>query len=390
MKRLLVYTENYARGGGNRYLIDFTNSASSFEGTLTIASNPGGIYQEDIARLKRPAHCIELPVTTRGWLYNVIHTRWLRRLALPVYLLVFPVLALRNIWLLDSLLRSVKPDLVICCNGGYPGGSSVLLMTWLAGRRKLPCVLSIVSTPRQGASNWLSRFIDRSIWQSVDCVTVNAVAVRDALVHERGLPIAKACVLYNCLEDRAPLPRKDGPPVFIGCISRMDFSKGVRELLDAFSRLATRDPDIRLILAGQGDASDWLAGEVSARGLTARVQLLGHWSGPVDELLSKMNIFVLPSWQEGFPYCLLEAMRAEIPIVATDVGGIPEAVEDGISAIIVPPKNSDRLVIAIEHLVKNVSFRHLLAGNARKRFLERFSDGRLDESVGKLFTRHDW
>jgi len=102
--------------------------------------------------------------------------------------------------------------------------------------------------------------------------------------------------------------------------------------------------------------------------------------------LKAFDIFVLPSVKEGFPWTILEAMVAEIPIIATKVGGVPEILEDsstgsGQAGIIVEPKNPKQLAEAIQKLIENPDLRKKFSQKAKRRVKEKFS---LDKMVNKI------
>jgi len=92
------------------------------------------------------------------------------------------------------------------------------------------------------------------------------------------------------------------------------------------------------------------------------------------EILSQSAIFVLSTFYEAFPISILEAMRTGLPVVATRVGGIPEAVSDGVNGFLVPPSRDDLMADSIERLLLNTSLRRQFGQNGREIFLERFTD----------------
>ncbi|MEK7355393.1 MAG: glycosyltransferase family 4 protein, partial [Bdellovibrionota bacterium] len=228
-------------------------------------------------------------------------------------------------------------------------------------------------TPRRrflGLYEWL---IDLVIWRAASKVVVNARCIEEALIAMRGLPRGLCAVIHNGLEDG---PVKADPvnneSVVIGCVARLETMKGTLILLDAFTKLATHHPRIHLVLAGDGEASTLVARRVGEYDLQNRVRLLGHYSGNVATLLSTFDIFAFPSLWEGLPYSILEAMRSQLPIVATRVGGIPECISDGIEGLLVEPNDKESLVTALEKLLNDPPLRRKLATQARDRFTREF------------------
>lgn len=390
MKRLLVFTENYARGGGNLYLTDFVAAVERHFDRVIIASNDGGLFHEDKARLPEKAELKEVGVQTRASLFRSIRDRRLRLSVLPFYFLLWPLLFIWNVWILSRLLNSVTPNIVICCNGGYPGGRSVLLFAWLAAKRGIPVLMTVVSAPLP-RRNPLDTIIDFFCRASVTCLVGNAHAVVDGLCTLRGMPKSRTSVVHNCLPDLVCERPKKRSNVMIGCVARMDFSKGARELLDAFESLSLRFPVVRLMLVGAGDASSWLETEVKRRALADKVCACGYQSADaVAALWREMDIFVLPSWHEGLPYSLLEAMRAALPIVATDVGGVPEVVKNEETGLLVEPRSTAALEQALARLIETPELRTRMGTNGRARYLERFGPHSMKKSVDDLFLRMQW
>lgn len=374
LSRLLVFTENYARGGGNRYMIDLVNSIEDCYDEVILTSNSNGIYPEDVHRLKRPVDPRHAIFITRALIGNFLHFIPLsvRRMILVPFALVEPFFFLGNVIAFVLLIWKVRPSYVISCNGGYPGAASLAIVV-AAKFLRVPVALSIVSMPasRRRFLRLYEKLIDKLVWQSAEVVVVNAKAIAHALHELRGMPLDRAEVIYNGLEDiPASISSKahDKGYFVIGCIARMDAWKGVLFLFDAFAYLAKRHPELRLVLAGQGDASEELFRRTQALGLQDRVQLLGHYTGDVCALLDTFDIYIFPSLWEGFPYSIVESMRSGCTIVATSVGGIPEAITDGVEGVLIKPASADAITEAIERLLSDPATCQVFARNARLKF----------------------
>jgi glycosyltransferase involved in cell wall biosynthesis len=119
--------------------------------------------------------------------------------------------------------------------------------------------------------------------------------------------------------------------------------KGLDALLEAMVQILEAVPDARLALAGEGPERDYLDAVATCNGVSDAVEWLGNLDDVIP-LLASSEVFVNPSWSESFPYSVLEAMAVGCPIVATDVGGVPEAVEDEVTGILVPAR--DRVALA--------------------------------------------
>jgi glycosyltransferase involved in cell wall biosynthesis len=121
-------------------------------------------------------------------------------------------------------------------------------------------------------------------------------------------------------------------------------------------------------------------------GVDRQINFLGDRTD-VPQLLSQSQIFVLSTHYEGFPISILEAMRAGLPIVATDVNGIYEQVESGINGWLVPHQDSMALAKALSDLIESSAIRKRMGEMSRKKFLNEFNITKMIESVHDLYDR---
>ena len=137
----------------------------------------------------------------------------------------------------------------------------------------------------------------------------------------------------------------------VAFIGRLDAVKGVPLLLEAFARVLPRHPAARLTIAGDGPARAGLEARTRDLGLTQAVTFAGYLDeAGVAGLLGRADLLALPSFAEGLPVVLMEAMASRIPVIATQVAGVPELVQDGVSGFIVPPGDVDSLTDRLERL----------------------------------------
>lgn len=171
-------------------------------------------------------------------------------------------------------------------------------------------------------------------------------------------------------------------------VGRLSSEKGHRYLIDAVSKMMRKSPrlKVQLLIAGKGPADNKLRQQVNKRGLNQSVRLVGHCP-EVSEMFSIADLFVLPSLSEGSPNALLESMAARVPIVATSVGGVPEHVSDGESAILVPPADSESLADAMTELLCNRARAARLASVAFDKARSTFSEAKYDERIFKIYDR---
>jgi glycosyltransferase involved in cell wall biosynthesis len=151
-------------------------------------------------------------------------------------------------------------------------------------------------------------------------------------------------------------------------------------------RALVRIPPARVAIAGRGDQEEPLRRLAAQLGVSERVHLLGL-RDDVDVILTAADVFVQPSLSEGLPLAVLEAMAHGVPIVASRVGGIPEAVEDGKSGFLVPPGRPDALASALDRLLAAPELRAATAVAARERAAAEFSLEHMAESHSRLYAR---
>ena len=163
-----------------------------------------------------------------------------------------------------------------------------------------------------------------------------------------------------------PRPRDDGP-LRIMITARVVAEKGFGVLFDAMALLTERGTESQLIVVGDGPARASLADRAEQLGLVDRIEWLGfqppaevlHWLGTAD-------VFCLPSFAEGLPIVLMEAMAVGVPVVGTFLGGVPELVRDGHSGRLVPAGRADLLADALEQLSRPSPERDAMAKSARQ------------------------
>ncbi len=135
-------------------------------------------------------------------------------------------------------------------------------------------------------------------------------------------------------------------------IGRLDKQKGFAYLIDAFAKLLEKGRNARLIIAGGGPLEISLQTQIAKLQRAEEIKLLG-FRKDTPELLAASDCFVLPSLWEGSPNVILEAMAAGIPIVATNIGGTAELINDGKEGILVAPANANALTEGLERLLQN-------------------------------------
>jgi len=181
----------------------------------------------------------------------------------------------------------------------------------------------------------------------------------------------------------------DGAPVVLGTVGRLDPIKNQAGLLRAFRAILDRHPEwgprLRLIIAGDGPLRGELARLARELEIEDSVWFPGA-RGDVPELMRAMDVFVLPSINEGISNTILEAMATGLPVVAGRTGGNPELVLEGVTGALCDPNDTGGLQTALENYVAQPGLRESHGRGARERVTAHFS---LEAMVGRYAALYD-
>jgi glycosyltransferase involved in cell wall biosynthesis len=223
----------------------------------------------------------------------------------------------------------------------------------------------------------LRRFLDgRLIGRHADAFVAVSTADRDRMVALEGVPADKVRVELNGYVPRTgarpPARLREelglGADVpLIGTVAILRPQKALEVLLDAFARV---DGGAHLVIAGDGSCRAQLEERAAVLGIAARTHFLGL-RDDVDGILASVDVAAMSSDFEGTPLFAFECMAAGTPLVATAVGGLPDMLEDGRSALLVPARDPAALAASLERALGDAALRSELAGAARER-LERY------------------
>ena len=245
----------------------------------------------------------------------------------------------------------------------------------------------------------MQKRVQRYACQFADCVLVNADAVRDWLIGE-GYDPSTIVVIRNGVDmsrfDQAPagdrvrqeLGIPPGAPL-VTVVSRLTRQKGIEHFLEAAAALAPRYPDARFLIVGETAPSDRpylkeLTDLAARLGVADRTIFTGL-RADVPDLLGCADVAVMPSLNEALSNVLLESMAAGAPLVATRVGGTPEALADGEAGLLIPPGDAGAIARAIARLLDDRELAGRLGRAAREVIATRFSVERMVRSTEQLY-----
>jgi colanic acid/amylovoran biosynthesis glycosyltransferase len=175
------------------------------------------------------------------------------------------------------------------------------------------------------------------------------------------------------------------------CVARLIEKKGIRYLLEAIGQISS-DSDLKLIIVGTGPEEKNLKELAASLGVEKKVQFLGDINDPdLLNLYERSSIFVLPCIisadgdRDGIPVALMEAMSMELPVISTNVSGIPELVKDGENGLLVKPKDSKDLCLAIQKLLKEPETCKRFGKEGRRTIIERFNIEKNASDLRRIF-----
>jgi glycosyltransferase involved in cell wall biosynthesis len=216
-----------------------------------------------------------------------------------------------------------------------------------------------------------------------DCI-INVSEANRRLAASSGIDKAKFSVtVHNGIRDTSYRAHAEEPAACPQIVSVGRFVKQKDQQLLVQAMMKINRP-YKLIFVGDGPTQPDVEADVARAGLQSQIVFAGD-SREVEQILSKSHIFVLASRWEGFPITILEAMRAGLPVIASDVGGVREAVVDGHTGFLARPEVVHDLQQHIDSLLQSSALRGTLGSNGRQRFLKMFTRDRMLESIRSIY-----
>lgn len=296
---------------------------------------------------------------------------------------------------LEILAFARRQQVQLVHSHGYKG--NILLGLLPYPLRRLPVVSTVHGWTSAGGWDrlrlyeWLDalslRFVDRVVF------------VSEAMRHHprlRSLPSAKVVVIANGIPVendqqengavREEIVRFAKQGFSIGAVGRLSPEKGLEHLVDAVADLAGEGRDVRLALLGEGDLRRELEQRAADRGIGDRVLFAGYVPD-ARQYLPSFDLFCMPSLTEGLPLALLEAMAAEVPIIASGVGGIPEALDQGRAGLLVAPGRVAALREAMATVLDEPQQAAARARQARQRLAAVYSSQAMAERYLQVYRQ---
>lgn len=256
-------------------------------------------------------------------------------------------------------------------------------------------VITTVHGKSYYTDRWRRRLAYRAVARYANVFVTVSDELKAFLADTLGIPPARMTTIHNGVNlgwhqpglaekaTRSELGLAPGTPV-VGAVGSLYPVKGHAYLLRALPEILEHHPDVTLLFVGKGDLRANLEAEARAAGLHEHVRFLGFRPG-VTDLLATFDIFALPSVSEGLPLSLLEAMAMAKPVVASEVGGIPEVVLPGQTGLLVSPANPRSLAEAIVFLLDNPHLAKQIGQKARDHIACHFTLERMLERYQALY-----
>jgi len=184
-------------------------------------------------------------------------------------------------------------------------------------------------------------------------------------------------------KDTAPL-RTNADEILIGTVGALRREKNIARLLRLFARLKTDHP-VRLVIVGDGPEREQLEALADSLGIGSQTRFVGEVNDP-ERIIKQLDIFTLTSDTEQMPYCLIEAMAAGLPVVATDVGDVASMLPTANQPFIAPPEAETLLTAQLQRLTERSDLRNTIGDLNRRHARERFDRRAMLERYHQLFS----
>jgi len=357
MKKILYLVTQSEFGGAQRYIIDLASNLSQKNYEITVAAGGKDLLFSKLAEKNIKYFCLK----------NLV-----REIDLWHDLLAY--------FEIKKLIKRIRPD-IIHLNSSKAGVIGALAGHRLGVKKIIYTVHGFVLNEPMSAWKkklylWAERFSGR-YKDVLICVSDfdRQVGIKYNIVPEKKLvTINNGIDKINFLE-KNEARRYLGLPqdkIIIGTIANFYLTKGLSYFIQAAAIIYKILPEIKFTIIGDGQIRTELETLIKQHGLQNNFILTGA-KPEAWKYLKAFDLYICSSVKEGFPFSIIEAMQAQLPIIATKVGGIPEIIQDNATGLLINPANQTELSEAIIKLINNKSLAEQLAGQAQLKALEKLS-----------------
>jgi glycosyltransferase involved in cell wall biosynthesis len=378
-KRIILIrnAKSYDFGGGERFPV--------FAADILQKNGYAPVIISRSSKLRSFAKGYDIP-TIKGWWWS--HQNWSGGsvLLFPIYVIWQLIL---TIWYTLIFLRLRPQAIHIQSKDDFIAAT---LAGRLVGARIVWTDHADLKHVWRNLTTWYKNPVGKLVYicahfaHAISLVSQSEYTLITAHLPRRSRVTKQMQVIYNGVLDTAKY-FTDTPPseLFTYCVaSRLVTDKGIKEVIDAYKTIAPRIPNSQLVLLGDGPEAKIfqnLAADMPG------IKFLGHQSNPL-EIMAQADVFVHPTYHEGFSVALVEASMLSLPIIATSVGGNVEIIENNITGLLVRPRNTGDLAQAMLNLSTNKTLRMEISKAARQQYIDRFQfDHIVNESFVPLYER---
>ena len=292
-----------------------------------------------------------------------------------------------------ALARIVRQTETVLLHAHTP--RSLIVARLAAMLSNVPLVYHVHSPTSRDSTrplqNWVNNATERFSLKGVDRLITVSQSLAEHMRGE-GIESHRIVTVPNGVPAAGPLTQRSVPPGVwtVGTVALFRPRKGLEVLLQSLAKLRQQAVSVRLRAVGGFETPEY---EEAIHKLAKQLAVddLIDWVGftkDVQSQLAQMDLFVLPSlFGEGLPMVVLESMAAGVPVVATSVEGVPEAIRDGVDGLLAEPGNAGQLADAIRSLVQDPQEWQMLRQQAHRRHARHYSDRRMAEQVADVY-RH--
>ena len=405
--KILYFSDCHIYGGSDRNIINIMNYMAEKSGAeVFFAYRYFKTYQMGVNRdLSDKVKAIPLRLLSNITIFHQLKQTIRSRILLNIIKLPFWLLqkigiyALYDYLVLRKTIVRIKPDLIHVNNGGYPASFVCQAAIFAAKHSGINKIVYHINNPAEKQGIWLDKLIDKKINQYSDYFITASREAKVSLARNRFFDPHKLVQIYNTIENPMIVTSKEeicklygiDTDKFILCeVAFLSQRKGQIYILNALRQIKNLYPDVysQLVLFLVGDGEDYpkLSNYCKLNGLI-NVIFTGYQDNYFD-YIGCSDIFILPSLgYEDMPLVVLTAMKLGKAIIATEVAGITEEIENLKSGILLKVEKLDSLSLEIVNLFRDTDLRHYYAENAMKRFNEHFSESQVYAEIQALYEK---
>lgn len=302
----------------------------------------------------------------------------LRKRGFEVHILnkVFAIKNLNNIWTVYKLIRKIKPDIIhtAAAEANFHG----IIAAKLAGVRTI--IGEEIGIPNHSS---IAQKIFRLIYKLANKVIGVSQSVKDRLVYINEIPESKGTVIYNPVSIPKQFPKTKSGQFEIVYVGRLEIVKNVENLIKAFA--VSNHKNAHLTIVGEGRERQNLEKLSAKLKMESKITFTGFIDEP-SKYVCNANLFVLPSFSEGFGIAAAEAMFLKIPVLCSKVGGVPEFVKDNENGWLFDPKDICELTLKLNNIMAmDTSFLEKVGQNGYNKVSENFTIEKYIENLEAFY-----